>query len=219
MSPHIPFRALSLADNDSARHASRPSSAMGSRGAVQNAPARSYPSIPGSGYSSQSSMHPRGVPADPTQARGGSSYYPSGVQQPYPQPYAQQANMRMDPRALGSGTYPYAPSQSQMGQIPISSSSGGLRTGADNASSRYECSYCSKGFTRPSSLKVMSHLINLMKRLLMDSVRSILIRTLERNVSLLFISKPTNTILKVFFSVCMSVRRVRPKLQRAEQYA
>lgn len=60
---------------------------------------------------------------------------------------------------MPTGVYPYATPHSQYpGQpMPVPSSSR-IRTDAVTperpATARYECSYCQKGFTRPSSLKV-----------------------------------------------------------------
>lgn len=153
-SPQTALRGLSISDDDP-RHLSRPSSAMG--GATLLSSSRSYSAYPDStGYAAPASMHPRGA-SDPARTSSGSSgYHASTTQppmQPYQQSYSQQAGMRaMDPRALASGTYPYAPPQPQIGQIPVSSASSSSRV--DSGASRYECSYCSKGFTRPSSLRV-----------------------------------------------------------------
>lgn len=74
-------------------------------------------------------------------------------------PYSQHPHQAMSRTQMPTGVYPYATPHSQYpGQpMPVPSSSR-IRTDAVTperpATARYECSYCQKGFTRPSSLKV-----------------------------------------------------------------
>ncbi|OBZ68292.1 hypothetical protein A0H81_11709 [Grifola frondosa] len=111
--------------------------------------------------------HPRNA-SDP-------AYYshaqPHAVPQPHMQYYSQgqgqqqgyyqgQSSQYASRNPIASGSYPYSASQPMMRQ-PVPGSSGGPAWAvADPAaserpsSSRYECSYCGKSFTRPSSLKV-----------------------------------------------------------------
>lgn len=80
----------------------------------------------------------------------------------YAAPYGHHPAMpfHIDPSALATSGYPYAVSQPQYNtQQPAAGPSSGAGRGAQDASAvtangRYECSWCGKSFTRPSSLKV-----------------------------------------------------------------
>ncbi|KAJ3552206.1 hypothetical protein NM688_g4273 [Phlebia brevispora] len=84
-------------------------------------------------------------------------------QQGYPgYGHASALSRHIDPNALATSGYPYAVSQPApyQAQQPLAGgSSGAGRQGLDSASGervsgRYECSWCGKTFTRPSSLKI-----------------------------------------------------------------
>ncbi len=144
-----------------------------SRGASSPAPyphapgtPRSYPGYPDMTRQPTPSQHPRGA-SDP-------SAYPAYAQnmpphasvQSYPRGYPPQyAHHPRNP--IPTGSYPYAGSQAMlhagpsMQQQPYPGMEG---ASADrSSSSRYECNYCGKGFTRPSSLKVRSRFLPLCK--------------------------------------------------------
>ncbi|RPD68624.1 hypothetical protein L226DRAFT_473173 [Lentinus tigrinus ALCF2SS1-7] len=103
------------------------------------------------------SQHGRGA-SDPS----GYPAYAQGVPpppslQPYPNGYPPQyAHHPRNP--IPTGSYPYAGSQvmSHAGPSMQQQPYPGMEAApADRSSSaRYECSYCGKGFTRPSSLKI-----------------------------------------------------------------
>ena len=114
-------------------------------------PVRSFPSYPEDTRSASQSGHARNA---------SDSRYNAPV---HGSP-AQYASYGHHPSAHGNG-YPYAASQPQPSRhpsIPIPGSSSGHAQDAASHSTanpaaqphRYECSYCGKGFTRPSSLKV-----------------------------------------------------------------
>lgn len=111
-----------------------------------------YPNYPASGVPA---AQPRN-PADATYRPSSQHGYPS-YSHPPPLP------RHIDPNALATSGYPYAVSQPQytMPQTMGGPSSGVGRGAQDGAASgtipgRYECDWCGKGFTRPSSLKVSS---------------------------------------------------------------
>lgn len=115
---------------------------------------RSYPAYPDMSRSSPSSLHPRNA-SDPAAYphSQGIAPHPS-VQQTHSHGYPAQYHPRTP---IPTGSYPYAGSQpmshpgSSMQQQPYP---GTDAAASDRTSSRYECSYCGKGFTRPSSLRV-----------------------------------------------------------------
>ncbi|KAI0645725.1 hypothetical protein C8Q79DRAFT_1001251 [Trametes meyenii] len=82
---------------------------------------------------------------------------------PYPAGYPTQQYAPIHPRTpIPTGSYPYAGSQ-QLHPGVVAGAPGshhqpypGMEAGSSDrsSSSRYECSYCGKGFTRPSSLRV-----------------------------------------------------------------
>ncbi|KAI0780035.1 hypothetical protein C8Q74DRAFT_735849 [Fomes fomentarius] len=104
--------------------------------------------------SSQSSLHPRNA-SDPAAYPHpqGMAPHPS-IQQTYSHSYPAQYHPRTP---IPTGSYPYAGSQPMshaglsMQQQPYP---GTDAAASDRTSSRYECSYCGKGFTRPSSLRI-----------------------------------------------------------------
>ena len=146
-SPHIPLARLALADDP-----------------------RTQTPVSGSRAPRSHSSYPDGRPASPAaHARPAPepSYRPILPQThpaQYGPPYARSTPImprHIDPNALATSGYPYAASQ------PLApyqqGSQGGAATydptGLDrttSATGRYECTWCGKGFTRPSSLKVSS---------------------------------------------------------------
>lgn len=158
-SPHM--SRLSLADEDP-RQLSRGASSPAPHGYAPGTP-RSYPSYPDAQRSQQTgSQHPR-TSSDPA----GYPAYPQGMtphpttMQPYPAGYPTQPYGQIHPRApIPTGSYPYAGAQHvQYPGLTAGSSrqqypGGEAGFGDRSSTSRYECSYCGKGFTRPSSLRV-----------------------------------------------------------------
>lgn len=142
-SPRIGLQRLSLSD-DSASHASS---------SWTSSSTRPHPSFD-PGHSSPPALQAR-TTSEPA--------YRSGVHPAYPAHGHPPVIMtrHIDPNALAMSGYPYAASQ-PMPQMSHSGSQlgpGGRSTdpSADRMSSapgRYECNWCGKGFTRPSSLKV-----------------------------------------------------------------
>jgi len=156
-SPQLPFHRLAIADDD--RRYRPQSPAAGQRGTLTSS--QTYPSYPGGPRPSTPSNHLRNV-SDPNQR---SSAYGTPRQSSHQYmhaghaPYAPDASRSMDRNVVQSGSYPYSASQPRYAQMPIAGSSvaGGTAEAATaerTSSSRYECSYCGKGFTRPSSLKI-----------------------------------------------------------------
>ncbi|KAF9820392.1 hypothetical protein IEO21_01401 [Rhodonia placenta] len=149
-SPQIPFHRLAIADED---RRSRPQSpAAGLRGNASSS--QTYPSYQG-GPRPSTPGHLRNA-SDPAQrAIYGAHPHPSqyaNAGHPGFQPRVPQGTDRIIP---ASGTYPYAASQQAYPSMPIAStSSAGDAAAGRSSSSRYECNYCGKGFTRPSSLKI-----------------------------------------------------------------
>ncbi|KZT70973.1 hypothetical protein DAEQUDRAFT_707717 [Daedalea quercina L-15889] len=156
-SPQIPFHRLALTDD--ASHHRTGSPAPGSRG-----------------YTSSSHQLPPGYSPTPGQPGTGSHVRtPPVSSRPYaygaPPPAGQQyihhghgqhpsyASHRVSRGEMPTGVYPYATPQSQYpGQpMPVASSSRATTEATPperSTAARYECSYCHKGFTRPSSLKI-----------------------------------------------------------------
>lgn len=137
-----------------------------SRGASSPAPyahtpgtPRSYPGYPDMARQSTPSQHPRGGSDPSGYPAYAQSVAPHPSVQTYPHGYPPQyAHHPRNP--IPTGSYPYAGSQvmshagPSMQHQPYPGMEG---TAADrSSSSRYECTYCGKGFTRPSSLKVCS---------------------------------------------------------------
>ena len=161
-SPH--FSRLQLADEDPRRMSRGGSPAP--HGYRPGTP-HSYPAYPDIARQSTPSNHPRNA-SDPS---GYPAYaqsvppHPSvhGYPHGYPPQYAQTNHPR---QPIPTGSYPYAgsPAMGQpgmgMGMVgppgPQHQPYPGTEPAATDrsSSSRYECSYCGKGFTRPSSLKV-----------------------------------------------------------------
>lgn len=160
-SPHL--NRLQLADEDPQR-ISRGRSSPVPPGYAPGTP-RSFPVYPDPQQQSTPSHHPRGSsdPAVyPPYAQGVSAHpsvqsYPHG----YPPQYAQVIHPRTP---IPTGSYPYAGAQTvahpSMGMVGPPGPQHQPYPGSDQAvgdrssTSRYECSYCGKGFTRPSSLRV-----------------------------------------------------------------
>ncbi|KAI0092939.1 hypothetical protein BDY19DRAFT_397512 [Irpex rosettiformis] len=142
-SPRIGLQRLSLSD-DGSSHAS--SSRAGSS-------ARPHPSFD-PGRSSSPALQVR-TTSEPAYRPGVHPAYP-----PYGHPSAIMTR-HIDPNALATSGYPYAASQPQpqFAHPNPQLGPGGRSTdpSADRTSSipgRYECNWCGKGFTRPSSLKI-----------------------------------------------------------------
>lgn len=81
--------------------------------------------------------------------------------------HAPAITRHIDPNALATSGYPYAVSQPQYPGQLAGPSSGAERSVHDVAAERstagrYECTWCGKSFTRPSSLKVGSRLCYVM---------------------------------------------------------
>lgn len=139
-SPHIPFQRLALADN--------------------GAP---HPQTPGASSRGQSSRSPATYPdssrptSPPSQTRSSSEAYRAILPQTHTA-YSRAGivTRHIDPNALATSGYPYAASQplppnAQGQQYPYDPS---MLDRQASASGRYECMWCGKGFTRPSSLRV-----------------------------------------------------------------
>ena len=152
---------LQLAEEDP-RYASRGAASPAPRPFTPGAP-QAYPGYPDATRHPSGSHHPRNAsdpasyayapaPAPPHPHPQGMPAYPQG----YPPQYAQH------PRGpIPTGSYPYAGAHA-MAHPGMASVPGPQHqpyhpdagAGDRGSSSRYECSYCGKGFTRPSSLKV-----------------------------------------------------------------
>ncbi|KAI0374013.1 hypothetical protein BV20DRAFT_936602 [Pilatotrama ljubarskyi] len=86
------------------------------------------------------------------------------LQHPYPAGYPTQQYGQIHPRTpIPTGSYPYAGSQQMQHPGMVAGPSGSQHqpypaaetvVSDRGSSSRYECTYCGKGFTRPSSLKI-----------------------------------------------------------------
>lgn len=149
-SPHIPFQRLTISDDGSqAQHAAS------SRHGIPTS--RSY------------AAYPDGRPASPAmQMRTSSDSAHRPASQMGPQQYSSYGHhssimpRHIDPSALATSGYPYAASQPLPPYAPQNPQSMSSTRGSDSASverpttasGRYECNWCGKGFTRPSSLKV-----------------------------------------------------------------
>lgn len=131
----------------------------------QGHPATRSSSSSGRSYSGYPDPSRAGSPALQARAASDSSFRPAS-HPPYPAYGYPSAIMprHIDPSALATSGYPYAASQ----PLPQSSHQGpqpgpgsrGTDSSSDRPSTapgRYECTWCGKGFTRPSSLKVSIH--------------------------------------------------------------
>ncbi|KAL6310343.1 hypothetical protein BKA93DRAFT_745546 [Sparassis latifolia] len=150
-SPHIPFHRLTLQDEERRYASSSPSAGQRSSSLILS---HSHPSHHGHPGSSSSGGH-LSNPSDPlyrSQAYDAPQQYPPhGLV--HPSAYPPQA---LDRSAMASGTYPYSTSLPAMQQqsIPLPGpSAASLGDFSAERLSKYECGYCGKGFTRPSSLK------------------------------------------------------------------
>lgn len=153
---------LSLADEDP-RQMSRGASSPAPHGYAPGTP-HSYPTYPDVPRHQQSAAHHPRNASDPSAYP---TYSPNMAPHPslqaYPAGYPTQQYGHIHPRTpIPTGSYPYAGSQ-QMHPGMVAGPSGshhqpypGTEAAASDRSpsSRYECTYCGKGFTRPSSLKV-----------------------------------------------------------------
>ncbi|PCH43764.1 hypothetical protein WOLCODRAFT_164706 [Wolfiporia cocos MD-104 SS10] len=132
------------ADDERARRARSPATA-GQRG--NSLPSRMYssaPPPPAAGHARTASDSARYAHSQQQQQQ--QQYAHAGA--PYALPGASRG-------VLPSGTYPYAASQpAYPAAVAGSSASGAGDPAAAERASRYECSYCGKGFTRPSSLRI-----------------------------------------------------------------
>ncbi|GBE81097.1 hypothetical protein SCP_0308220 [Sparassis crispa] len=151
-SPHIPFHRLTLQDEERRYASSSPSAGQRSSSLISS---HSHPSHHGHPGSSSSGGH-LSNPSDPlyrSQAYDAPQQYPPhGLV--HPSAYPPQA---LDRSAMASGTYPYSTSLPAMQQqsIPLPGpSAASLGDFSAERLSKYECGYCGKGFTRPSSLKI-----------------------------------------------------------------
>ncbi|KAI8992998.1 hypothetical protein BD414DRAFT_482994 [Trametes punicea] len=160
-SPHM--RQLSLADEDP-RQMSGGASSPAPRGYGPGTP-HTRPVYADVQRHQQTSSH------QPGNANNPAAYpaYPQNVApqpslQQYPAGYAPQQYGQIHPRTpIPTGNYPYAGSQQIQHSGLVAGPSGshhqpypGTDAGASDRSpsSRYECTYCGKGFTRPSSLRI-----------------------------------------------------------------
>ncbi|KAI0062907.1 hypothetical protein BV25DRAFT_1824957 [Artomyces pyxidatus] len=179
--PHMSYAS---GQNPSGSAPSRPltntqGSAHFSAGRYQNPAPHSFPSqseinapqptrAPSSHGRSASSPDPYGVRAQPTEdpsewTRRGSHYsappYPY-QNQPAPS-HSTQQQYASNVRASGMpAPYPYAPqiaAQRSYGASHESGLNSAQLEQASGSSAKYECTYCGKGFTRPSSLKIHLH--------------------------------------------------------------
>ncbi|KAI1794149.1 hypothetical protein LXA43DRAFT_160781 [Ganoderma leucocontextum] len=158
-SPHL--NRLQLADEDP-RRMSRGASSPAPHGYAPGTTPHSFPVYPDPQQESIPSHHPRNS-SDPAAYAQGVPPHPSVQSYPhgYPPQYAQVNHPRIP---IPTGSYPYAGAQtvahSGMGMVGPPGPQHQPYPGADQAvadrssSSRYECSYCGKGFTRPSSLRI-----------------------------------------------------------------
>ena len=157
-SPHI--RRLQLAEDDP-RYAASPRAASPAPHGYTPGTPRSYPSYPDPMQHVPASHHPRNA-SDPT-----SSYpagYPHGAPSTsqraavpmtqYPQGYTPQYSQPVARAPIPTGIHPYAPTHMSHPGIGPNHQPYPDASAGDKGSSRYECSWCGKGFTRPSSLKV-----------------------------------------------------------------
>lgn len=149
-SPLSALQRLDLAD-DAAPRSQTPAATRG-----PTASARTHGAYPDSARPASPATHAR-----PPSAAGYRPILPQGHAPQYP-PYARGTSIRhIDPNALATSGYPYAVSQPLAPYPPGAAHAGAAGydpAGADRAAAlangRYECSWCGKGFTRPSSLKV-----------------------------------------------------------------
>ena len=117
----------------------------------------SFPAYPDMARPGSSHQHPRNAsdPAAYPPYAQGMVPHPAMPVQAYPHGYPAQYHPRTP---IPTGSYPYAGSQPMShGGSPMQQQAypGTEATASDRTtSSRYECTYCGKGFTRPSSLKV-----------------------------------------------------------------
>ncbi|CCM01473.1 uncharacterized protein FIBRA_03527 [Fibroporia radiculosa] len=148
-SPQIPLHRLALEDDR--RYRPRSPDPRGHLPSSQVYPA-------GHGASRLSNTPYPGSTPSATQHPPG--YGVHHLSQQHPQaghvPSSQYASQAQSGHIMPSGNYPYPASQPHYASVAGPSS---LRPGAEmtverSSSSRYECSYCGKGFTRPSSLKI-----------------------------------------------------------------
>ncbi|PIL36201.1 transcription factor [Ganoderma sinense ZZ0214-1] len=143
-----------------------------SRGASSPAPPgyapgtpRSFPAYPDH-QQPASSHHPRGS-SDPASYPAYAQGVPHPSVQCYPHGYPPQYAQPNHPRTpIPTGSYPYAGAPTVahpgmgMGMVGPPGPQHQPYPGADqtmgdrSSTSRYECSYCGKGFTRPSSLRI-----------------------------------------------------------------
>ncbi|KAI0081234.1 hypothetical protein K474DRAFT_1413364 [Panus rudis PR-1116 ss-1] len=143
-SPQIPFERLRLTDDDS-RYAAHQSSSSRSMTPTPR-PYHTYPQDPRAvqsyahnGRSSTDAAqrtpytYPSASTRQPTMNPGANSGYPYSASHP---PVATHPSLTMPGPSNPHGQPAYEPERSSSGQH------------------RYECSYCGKGFTRPSSLKI-----------------------------------------------------------------
>ncbi|EPS97713.1 hypothetical protein FOMPIDRAFT_1061694 [Fomitopsis schrenkii] len=166
VSPHIPFQRLALDDDRRNRTGSPAPGSSGQASSAHPHPVYPPPGAPGvypppgasgTGSHARTASVPSHLPyAYATPLPAGQQYPQYTHAQP---PYPQQTHQMMSRTPMPTGVYPYATPHSQYpGQPMPMPSSSRITTDAvapeRSAAARYECSYCHKGFTRPSSLKI-----------------------------------------------------------------
>ncbi|THH19957.1 hypothetical protein EW146_g1308 [Bondarzewia mesenterica] len=155
--PSVPARSVTTPYSDPARYLE------------QSRTPQSYPGHTSRGRStSTSTVDPYRYPQSPPQVDasqwphrsapyGGQSYPPQG--QPVLLP-SQQGAYTSTSRGGPSSSYAYSATHGSHGAVapePVYASASSPPERPPSSSAKYECSYCGKGFTRPSSLKIHLH--------------------------------------------------------------
>ncbi|KAH9949565.1 hypothetical protein B0H21DRAFT_819950 [Amylocystis lapponica] len=157
-SPQVPYGRLPLTDDERRYMSQSPSFAAASR-----SPSHSYPH----------SYPPLQTVPRPSTPSGHSRHATEPIYRPQPYAPSPPSSLHHPPRGqshpsmyvalpqpgppVGTGTYPYSPIPPYTHQPvagPSTSRPAVESPPAERISARYECSYCGKGFTRPSSLKI-----------------------------------------------------------------
>lgn len=149
-SPHIPLQRLALVDDIPQQRSSTPHH----RDTATDM--RAVPPFARNGSPGSSAPH-TGTSSDPSYRPVSQHNHPPQYQTPYPARPPTVMPRHIDPNALATSGYPYAaslpppPHPPPTGRMPYDPST---LDRTPNASGRYECGWCGKGFTRPSSLKI-----------------------------------------------------------------
>lgn len=160
-SPHIPLQRLALVDDTPQQRSSTPHH----RDTATDM--RAVPPFARNGSPGSSAPH-TGTSSDPSYRPVSQHNHPPQYQTPYPARPPTVMPRHIDPNALATSGYPYAaslpppPHPPPTGRMPYDPST---LDRTPNASGRYECGWCGKGFTRPSSLKASFRLIGAMREL------------------------------------------------------